>query len=298
MMRKRELYRLFTIITIILTVLSGFFAWGNVLVIQFRNYAVMTFFASLGALVSVLVPYIILHAKRHAECKFRSEVPCPYYYVLSQLGLEDVYPSTSDERYKEDVANQLALAGTPNGRLHASFDDPVILLGVSLGTFFVRDGVIKEATLNIPATVHIKMFTCHIENKELEWRQKKFSVNGEGGNLRPNPDGTLACIQRFNDYWNRFIIGREHTVLWNNDPEKEAKEPLTPFKECFPSATICIVNDVIFFTPTLVDIDNYRESQNQQAKDAGCLSFRIKRDSLFGERLEYLFKHVYILEPK
>jgi len=209
---------------------------------------------------------------------------CAHQKYLNEFGALKTYKSFYCDEYIEDLCYDLDNLS----KQHNFKESPIIFMGVSLNWCLNGGTDNKEIPRRIKRIIekaYVNFYICDVENREMSWRGRQIEIIKQTNTqlrlasqdkIKHNIEASIEVIEEF------YAEYGEHIKY-------------VTYKEAAPFATICIINNHIYYTPNLFRPFNWKYSED--AKDNEIRpGFCICRNSPFGKRIEQLFQDVYTLE--
>ena len=230
-----------------------------------------------GVVLSGIVSYV---TEKYAD---DSSSFCAYKEHV-QLGILKIYKSIYCDEYTQDLGDDLDNLDES----HYSEENPVKFIAASLKWCLIGktdNNVIQNKINHIAEKAYFHFYMCSPDNRELLWRKNQIDrLNGQkGNNMFANQENIISNI----------VETEKILKALGNQFGKHVK--YKQYKDASPFATICIVNDHIYYAPNLFRFVNWRYGNNS-ANNEIRPSFLILRNSPFGRRIEELFQNVYTLD--
>ncbi|MCL2722397.1 MAG: hypothetical protein FWD47_13790 [Treponema sp.] len=223
---------------------------------------------------------LILTVLENIYCSIKKniDISCKHQMDLHDLGILNTY------RHKDDNYFSHLLEDFNNlNKNHMTKDNPIKMIGVSLHSYFLTSGIydIMKQECN---EYFFRILICTKENPELKSRfdfvkDIRSDKNAENKNTFEN-SGIYGEINRSTNRIEELmrIYNKEETHVHC------CRYYFSPF------ATIIIINDHIYYTPNMLEYEDYNiDTPDEKQKNTTELSFRIRRKSGYGKRLEKLF---------
>jgi len=200
------------------------------------------------------------------------------FIEYSNLGILKSYKSFRDCEYVNDLVKDLKKLS----KKHYKEKYPVIFMGTTLNFCLNSEAKISNKISSILEKAYFNFYFCDLNNRELIWRKEqieKISDNNKGD--------MLADVNKI--FHN---ITSSKNILQKLREKHDVHIKYKQYIEASPFATICIINEHIYYTPNLFRLINWSLNEKYSEHDIRP-SFLISRNSPLGKRIEELFQKIY-----
>lgn len=264
-------------------------------------------FGIFASLAMIAITQLVNHLLARNPCKFVRRLCERYQMALCEkgvvAGVVTIYPKRKDtDDEKSDYYNDLLKEFQILSQKSIPEDsEPVKMIGVALEFYFggntndTEQTELSKLILEISKKKPFHVLLCDEANNELEERLtcvKLITKEHHKNNLKKREK--IEKLKIKDSPIENSIKGTKDKI--DDLIENEAKIKIKSYHYSH-NATIIIVNDSIFYTPGIMDFNNYVKLEEDIPLELRCdkeLSLRIDRRSDYGKRLETLYKSLWL----